>query len=80
VYPFGAKRKGIKARVKVRGLVDVNGDPQKVVAAECDPEDSMDVFGPAAVAAFKKWRFAPGEIGGDPVPTRVAINIYFEIE
>ena len=80
VYPFSAKRRGIKARVKVRGLVDVNGDPQKVVAAECDPADSMDIFGPPAVAAFKKWRFQPGEIGGDPVPTRVAVNIYFEIE
>ena len=80
VYPFSAKRRGINARVRVRGLVDRNGDPQKVVAAECDPEDALDIFGPPAVAAFKKWRFSPGEIGGDPVPTRVAINLYFEID
>ena len=80
VYPFSAKRRGIKARVKVRGLVDKEGNPQRVRAAECDPEDALDIFGPPAVAAFKKWRFAPGEIGGDPVPTRVAINLYFEID
>jgi protein TonB len=80
VYPFSAKRRGIKARVLIRALVDKNGDPQKVVAAECDPEDALDIFGPPAVEAFQKWRFTPGEIGGDPVPTRVAVNLFFELD
>jgi protein TonB len=80
VYPFSAKRRGIKARVKIRCLVDKDGNPQKIVAAECDPPDVIDIFGPAAVAAVKKWRFSPGEIGGDPVPTRVAFNLFFELD
>ncbi len=80
VYPFSAKRRGIRATVKIRCLVDKNGMPQKIVAAECDPEDVLDIFGPPAVAAVEKWRFSPGEIGGDPVPTRVAFRIIFELE
>jgi TonB family protein len=80
VYPFSAKRRGIRAKVKIRCLVDKSGMPQRIVAAECDPEDVLEVFGPPAVAAVKKWRFSPGEIGGDPVPTRVAFRIIFELE
>lgn len=80
VYPFSAKRRGIKARVKIRCLVDKDGNPQKIVAAECDPPDALDIFGPPAVEAVKKWRFSPGEIGGDPVPTRVAFNLLFELD
>ena len=80
VYPFAAKSQGISARVKIRCLVDIHGMPQKIVAAECDPEDALDIFGPPAVKAVKKWRFSPGEIGGDPVPTRVAFNLFFEMD
>jgi protein TonB len=80
VYPFKAKNRGIKAKVKIRCLVDKNGMPQKIVAAECYPEDVLDIFGPPAVEAVKKWRFSPGEIGGDPVPTRVAFHLIFELD
>ena len=80
VYPFSAKMRGIKAKVKIRCLVDKNGMPKRIVAAECEPEDALDIFGPPAVAAVKKWRFSPGEIGGDPVPTRVAFNLIFELD
>jgi protein TonB len=80
VYPFSAKRRGIRAKVKIRCLVDKSGMPQRVVAATCDPPDALDIFGPPAVAAVKRWRFSPGEIGGDPVPTRVAFNIIFEMD
>jgi protein TonB len=80
IYPFSAKMRGIKAKVKIRCLVDKNGMPQRIVASECDPEDALDIFGPPAVAAVKKWRFSPGEIGGDPVPTRVAFRIIFELD
>ena len=79
MYPFSAKSQGIRARVKIRCLVDKDGNPQNIVAAECDPEDALDIFGPPAVEAVKKWRFSPGEIGGDPVQTRVAFWIIFEL-
>ena len=80
LYPYRAAIRGIRAKVMIKCLVDKKGMPQKIVAAECDPEDALDVFGPPAVAAVKKWRFSPGEIGGDPVPTRVAFNIIFELD
>jgi TonB family protein len=79
-YPFTAKKQGISARVKIRCLVDIHGMPQKIEAAECDPEDALDIFGPPAVKAVQKWRFSPGEIDGDPVPTRVAFNLFFEMD
>ncbi len=80
IYPFTAKKQGIKAKVKMRCLVDKDGMPQKIVAAECDPEDALDLFGPPSVEAVKKWRFSPGEIRGDPVPTRVVFNLFFELD
>jgi protein TonB len=79
VYPQSAKMLRIKARVKIKCLLDKDGFPQKIKVTECDPEDAIDIFGPPAVEAVKKWRFSPGEIGGDPVPTRVAFNIFFEV-
>ena len=79
VYPSSAKMQGIRARVKINCLVDEDGIAQKIEAAECDPEDALNVFGPPSVEAVKKWRFSPGEIGGDPVPTRVHITIIFEL-
>ncbi|MBN1830976.1 MAG: energy transducer TonB [Deltaproteobacteria bacterium] len=79
-YPFTAKSRGITARVKIRCIVDKDGNPQKVMAAECDPEDALDIFGPPAVEAVKKWRFNPGEIGRDPVPTKVVFNLFFELD
>lgn len=79
VYPLSAKLQGIKARVKIKCLVDKEGIPEHIIATECEPEDALDVFGPPAVEAVKKWRFIPGEIGGNPVPTRVAFWIVFEL-
>ncbi len=79
VYPQSAKMLRIPARVKIQCLVDVDGLAKKIEAVECDPEDAIDVFGPPAVEAVKEWRFNPGEIGGDPVPTRVRFWIVFEL-
>ena len=79
-YPLTAKNQGIRARVKIKCLVDKDGNPQNIEVAECDPEDVLDVFGPPSVEAVKKWRFSPGEIEDEPVPTRVAFNVFFELD
>ncbi len=79
-YPYSAKMLGIKARVKIKCLVDEDGMAQKIEAIECDPEDAIDIFGPPAVEAVKEWRFSPGEIGGEPVTTRIAFNVFFELD
>jgi protein TonB len=80
VYPFSAKRKGVKGWVKIRCLVSKEGLPSKIAAVEAEPPDVLDFFGPICVEAVKKWRFYPGEIGGDPVPTRVAFRVHFQLD
>jgi protein TonB len=80
VYPFSAKRRGVKGWVKIRCLVSKEGLPSKIAAVEAEPPDVLDLFGPICVEAVKKWRFYPGEIGGDPVPTRVAFRVHFQLD
>ena len=80
IYPFDAKRQGLRGWVMIRCLVGKDGLATKINAVESDPPDALDIFGPSAVDAVKKWRFSPGEIGGDPVPTRVAFRVIFEID
>ncbi len=79
VYPQSAITLGIKAKVTVRCLVGTDGLATEIEAVKADPEEALDVFGPPALEAVKKWRFSPGEIGGEPVPTRVAFNVVFEL-
>ncbi len=80
IYPFDAKRQGLTGWVMIRCLVGKDGLATKINAVESDPPDALDIFGPSAVDAVKKWRFSPGEIGGDPVPARVAFRVIFEID
>jgi TonB family protein len=80
VYPYSAKMLRIPARVKLRFLVGIDGLATEIEVLEVDPEDAIDVFGPPAVDAIKEWRFSPGEIGGEPVPTRAALNLFFELD
>jgi len=79
VYPQSAVMLGIRAKVTVRCLVGTDGLATEIEALKADPEEALDVFGPPAVEAVRKWRFSPGEIGGEPVPTRVAFNVVFEL-
>ena len=74
VYPQSAITQGIKAKV-----TGTDGLATEIEAVKADPEEALDVFGPPAVEAVKKWRFSPGEIGGEPVTTRVAFNVVFEL-
>jgi protein TonB len=80
VYPFSAKRRGVKGWVMIRCLVTKEGLPTKIAAVKAEPTDVLEVFGPICVEAVKKWRFYPGEIGGDPVPTRVAFKVRFQMD
>lgn len=80
IYPFSAKRQGLKGWVLMRCLVGKDGLATKIAAVESDPPEVLEIFGPPCVEAVKKYRFSPGEIGGDPVPTRVAFRIIFELD
>jgi protein TonB len=79
IYPFSAKRQGLKGWVKIRCLVGKDGLATKIRAVDSEPKDVLDIFGPVCVEAVKKYRFRPGEIGGEPVPTKVGFRIVFEL-
>ena len=80
VYPFSFESRGIRAKVKIKCVVDKNGVPIKIVVDDCDLPSALHIFGHPAVEAVKKWRFSPGEIGGQPVLTRVAFWVDFELD
>ncbi len=76
VYPFKAKRKGVNGHVMIRCLVGINGKPGKLKIIESVPEG---VFDDAGLSAVQKWRFKPGVLGGEPVPTWVRIPFKFSL-
>ena len=77
VFPFAAKRQGLHGRVVVRCLISIKGDPGKFQIVRSEPEG---VFDEAALQAVEKWRFKPGILAGEPVPTWVRIPFKFELE
>ena len=76
VYPFGAKRKGIQGEVLIRCLIKIDGEASRYKILESRPPG---VFDEAAFNAVKKWRFKPGILGGEPVPTWVRIPLKFQL-
>ncbi|MEN8210099.1 MAG: energy transducer TonB [Thermodesulfobacteriota bacterium] len=77
VYPFGAKRKGITGYVMIRCLIGIDGKPAKLKIIKSKPEG---VFDDAGLAAVQKWRFKPGILGGEAVPTWVRIPFKFSLD
>lgn len=76
VYPFGAKREGLRGVVVIRCLVGIDGLGSKFIVIKSEPKG---VFDEAGLTAVRKWRFKPGILGGEPVPTWVRIPLKFEL-
>lgn len=76
VYPFSARRKGVEGRVVVRFLVNEEGHVEQPEIVEAEPQG---VFEESALSAVRLWRFSPGRIKGDPVPTWVAVPLKFTL-
>ena len=77
IYPFGARRKGIHGHVMLRCLVGIDGKGRKFKVIKSVPEGEFD---DAALAAVQKWRFKPGILAGEPVPTWVRIPFAFSLD
>ena len=77
MYPFGAKRKGIRGKVVIRCLVGIDGTTRKHKVLVSKPEG---VFDEAAMTAVQRWRFKPGILGGEAVPTWVQVPFVFELQ
>ncbi|WP_321491453.1 TonB family protein [uncultured Desulfobacter sp.] len=76
MYPFGAKRKGIQGQVLIRCLVGLNGTATKHKILISEPEGEFDE---AALTALQKWRFKPGILGGQAVPTWIRVPFIFKL-
>jgi len=76
IYPYRAKQLNITGKVKVKFLVDENGQVSHIKILKSVPPG---IFDKSVLTALPSWRFSPGKIKGKPVPTWVITTIKFEI-
>jgi protein TonB len=77
IYPSRARQQGIEGFVELAFVVAVDGKVDDVSVVRSDPGD---IFVAAALAAVRRWRFAPGQKEGKAVATRVRQVIRFRLE
>jgi protein TonB len=75
-YPRAARRAGREGIVKVRVLLDTDGNPASVMVLETSGYEDFDT---AAAQAVKKWRFSPARRGGKPVASFHDVRIRFRL-
>jgi periplasmic protein TonB len=76
VYPPASRRVGEEGTVTVRVLVDERGRPGEVRLAESSGHARLDE---AAIAAIRKWTFAPARRGAQAVPAWTTVKVTFEL-
>jgi periplasmic protein TonB len=76
VYPPASRRAGEEGTVTVRVLVDANGRPGQVQLQSSSGHSRLDE---AAVAAIRKWRFAPARRGAQAVPAWTTVKVTFQL-
>lgn len=77
VYPMNAKRRNIEGWVRVRFVVDEDGEVDDVTILD---EDPPGVFDRAVIDCVSDWRFRPGTVGGVPVRSAAETTIRFELD
>jgi protein TonB len=77
VYPAAAKRRNIEGWIKVKFLVDEQGQVDRVSVLEAEPEG---IFDQAVLRCISAWRFKPGTKGGVAVKALVEQTITFKLE
>jgi periplasmic protein TonB len=77
VYPLHAKRRGTEGWVKVRFVVNEQGEVEgpEVVAAE-----PAGVFETSVLRCVQRWRYTPGTVEGQAVRTLLETTIHFELQ
>ncbi|PIE61125.1 MAG: biopolymer transporter ExbB [Desulfobacterales bacterium] len=76
-YPYRAKRMGIEGVVKVRFLVSKEGDISQIEILSANPPK---IFNESVLKAVSSWKYAPGELMGRKVATRVTTSVIFKLE
>lgn len=77
VYPLKAKKRGYEGVVVLDVLVTKEGIAGKIGVFQSSRYSILDE---AAVLSVKKWRFVPGERGGQKVDMQVKIPVRFKLE
>ena len=76
VYPYKARQRNIEGFVKVKMLVRTDGTVGEVSVLDAQPKG---LFDSAALKAVPQWRFQPGVIDGQAVPSWVVTTIRFTL-
>lgn len=76
-YPARARSRNLSGFVKLTFLVGLDGRVTEARVLEAQPPA---VFDEAALAAISQWTFEPGEYEGQPVASRMTLNLRFELE
>ena len=76
VYPYKARQRNIEGYVKVKMLVRADGTIGEVSVLDAQPTGLFDA---AALKAIPHWRFQPGVIDGQAVPSWVVTTIRFTL-
>ncbi len=76
-YPRLARRRGYQGTVVLDVLVDKTGRVKELKVEESSGHGSLDR---AAKQAVKRWRFAPGRRGDDPVDMWVKVPVRYELK
>ncbi len=76
-YPYQAKRMGREGTVKIRFLVDKDGNVSDIKILEAKPPG---FFEEAVLDAVSTWKYAPGELMGRKVKTLVTTSVVFQLE
>lgn len=76
-YPPESRAAGEAGRVLLRVSVSADGRAESVELAVSSGHDRLDA---AALAAVRRWRFAPARQGGEAVAATVTVPILFKLE
>lgn len=77
IYPYKAQQRDIEGYVRVKFLVRADGTVSEVSVLDDQPKG---LFGDAVLKAVPLWRFQPGVIDGQSVPSWVITTIRFTLD
>ena len=75
-YPFKARERGVEGYVAVKFLVRADGSVGNVNVLKAKPEG---YFEEEVRRALPRWKFQPGTIAGEPVPSWVVTTLRFDL-
>ena len=73
-YPVAARRERLEGFVELRFTVSESGAVQDIEVLDAQPHGT---FEQAAIAAVRRWKYLPRQIGTAPEPSEQRVRLYF---